>query len=161
MTVRIRKTKSDDMDWMRNIFSRRWGGNFIVSRGKIYKPEELEGFVAEVNKGKRGLVTFKIINKEMEIVSLDSFLKGRGIGTKLVKATINLAKKRKLKRIWLITTNDNLNALIFWQKIGFSLKAVYSNAIKVSRKLKSGIPAVGNFGIPIRDEIELEFKIKK
>ena len=51
--------------------------------------------------------------------------------------------------------------MAFWQKVGFVLKAIYPDAISFSRKLKPEIPEIGNYGIPIRDEIELEFKIKK
>jgi hypothetical protein len=60
-----------------------------------------------------------------------------------------------------VTTNDNADALIFWQKMGASLKRVYPNAISLSRKLKPEIRKIGKHGIPIRDEIELEFKLKK
>jgi hypothetical protein len=59
----------------------------------------------------------------------------------------------------LVTTNDNIDGLIFWQKVGFSLKKVYPNAISFSRKLKPEIPEIGNYGIPVRDEIELEFNL--
>jgi len=147
------------MGWIKDVFTRRWGGKFIVSRGKIHRPEELEGLIEEVDNKKKGLATFKIINKEMEIVSLDSFLEKKGIGTKLVKKIINLAKRKKLKRIWLITTNDNLKALGFWQKNGFSLVKVYPNALEISRKLKPDIPLIGAGEIPLRDEIELEMKL--
>ena len=54
------------------------------------------------------------------------------------------------------TTNDNLNALRFYQKRGFVLVAVHRNAMEQARKLKPEIPLIGNDGIPLRDEIELE-----
>jgi hypothetical protein len=56
----------------------------------------------------------------------------------------------------LITTNDNLHALGFYQKRGFRLVAVHSNALAASRKIKPSIPDFGMHGIPLRDEIELE-----
>lgn len=62
-------------------------------------------------------------------------------------------------RLWLITTNDNMEALRFYQKRGFILSALYPNALEESRKLKPEIPEVGLEGIPLRDEIELEFKL--
>ncbi len=71
-----------------------------------------------------------------------------------------VAQNLYCKRICLITTNDNLDALCFWQKIGFSIKAIYRDAVVRARCLKSEIPLIGNHGIPIRDEIELELKIK-
>lgn len=59
-------------------------------------------------------------------------------------------------RIWLITTNDNLNALGFYQKRGFRIKAVYPGAVDEARRIKPEIPLAASNGIPIRDEIELE-----
>jgi hypothetical protein len=59
--------------------------------------------------------------------------------------------------LWLISTNDNLNALKFYQKRGFSLVKLYKNAVNETRKkIKPEIPLIGENGIPIRDEVELE-----
>lgn len=160
MEIKIRKIKLNDLNWVKDIFVKRWGADFVVSRGKIHRPENLEGFIAEVKDKKVGLITFRVRNKELEIVSLDSFLERKGIGTALVRKVKRFANTKNLKRIWLITTNDNLDALRFWQKRGFFISKAYPSAIdKVSRKLKPQIPKIGAFGIPIRDEIELEMKI--
>ena len=158
MKIKFRAIKSTDRSWMRNIFIKYWGGDFIVSRGKIHKIEALNGFIAEAENKKLGLITFKIINKELEITTLNSLSERKGIGTALVKKVIKLAKKEKLKRVWVITTNDNLDALEFYQKIKFQLKKIYPNAIDFTRKIKPKIPKIGKNGIPIRDEIELEIR---
>ncbi len=158
--IKIREIKLGDYEWIKKLFKRRWGGEFIVTRGKIHKINELKGYIAEVDKKRVGLITYKIRGKELEIVSLDSILQGKGIGTRLIKKVISLAKKKKLTRIWLITTNDNLKALGFWQRRKFVLVKVYPNALKISRKLKPNIPLIGAEGIPLRDEIELEMKLR-
>jgi GNAT superfamily N-acetyltransferase len=131
-----------------------------VSRGKIYYPHKLPGFVAFDGKKYLGLITYRIGKNDCEIISLNSTIKRKGIGKALVERVKRVTKNLGCKRLWLITTNDNIDALIFWQKIGFSLKAIYPNAVSFSRKLKPKIPKSGNYGIPIRDEIELEFKLK-
>jgi RimJ/RimL family protein N-acetyltransferase len=61
-----------------------------------------------------------------------------------------------MRRVWLITTNDNSDALKFYQKAGFRIVAVHRDAVALARRLKPEIPLVGENGIPIRDEIELE-----
>jgi hypothetical protein len=58
--------------------------------------------------------------------------------------------------VWLITSNDNLNALRFYQRRGYRLAAVHRDAIVLARQIKPEIPLVGDFGIPLTDEIELE-----
>ena len=60
------------------------------------------------------------------------------------------------KRVWLITTNDNLDAIRFYQRRGFMISAIYKNALEFSRKLKPSIPTIGRYGIYMRDEIEFE-----
>ena len=69
------------------------------------------------------------------------------------------ARSRGCRRIFLITTNDNLNALGFYQKRGFELAALYRGAIHESRKIKPSISLMGMNHIPLRDEIELEIRL--
>ena len=54
-----------------------------------------------------------------------------------------------------MTTNDNLAALRFYQRRGLRLVAVHRDAVRVARALKPLIPRVGNYGIPVLDELEL------
>jgi len=60
----------------------------------------------------------------------------------------------------LITTNDNINAIKFYQKRGFDLKAAHINAMDISRKLKPGIPLIGMHNIPIKHELEFEIILR-
>jgi ribosomal protein S18 acetylase RimI-like enzyme len=154
LVLKCKQYKDND-----NFFVENWGSNFIISRGKIHKPENLEGFIAEENEEKVGLATIFIKNDEIELVSIDSLKRGKGIGKTLLDKVISLAKEKKLKRLWLITTNDNLNALKFYQKNGFQLIKIYPNAIIESKKIKPQIPEIGENGIPLRDEIELEITL--
>ena len=74
--------------------------------------------------------------------------KGRGIGSMLIDKVVEEARSRSCKRLFLITTNDNLNALGFYQKRGFEIVTVYRGAVNESRKIKPSIPLVGMNGIP-------------
>jgi ribosomal protein S18 acetylase RimI-like enzyme len=131
----------------------------MISRGNVYHPEQLDGFVVEDGGAWIGLITFLIKDGECEVTSLDSLREGRGIGSALIDQAIAEAHTRDCKRLFLITTNDNLRALGFYQKRGFEIVAVYPGAVNESRKIKPGIPLVGMNGIPLRDEIELEIKL--
>lgn len=57
----------------------------------------------------------------------------------------------------MMTTNDNLEALRFYQRRGFVITGIRINAVEIARQMKPTIPEKGDFGIPIRDEIDLEF----
>jgi ribosomal protein S18 acetylase RimI-like enzyme len=83
----------------------------------------------------------------------------RGVGSALLERVAAEARSRSCRRLWLITTNDNLNALGFYQRRGLRLVALRRDAIAEARKLKPEISAVGAQGIPIRDDIELELAL--
>jgi GNAT superfamily N-acetyltransferase len=131
-------------------------GPAIVTRGRIHQADELPAWIAKGPTGVLGLLTYRIENDECEVVSLDSLAEGQGIGTALLSAARATAEHAGCRRLWLITTNDNLAAVRFYQKRGFVLKAVHRDAIAASRRLKPTISLLGIDGIPIRDEIELE-----
>lgn len=154
--MKIRAIEEKDRGWVQSLLHERWGSTNIVTRGRVHQAEKLPGFIAHLEEQPKGFITYQIENEDCEIVSLDSLESGRGIGSTLIKSVIDLARSENCNRVWLITTNDNTEALRFYQKIGFELVDIHRNAIKESRKLKPEIPEKGNDGIPIRDEIELE-----
>lgn len=177
----IRPLIREDREWVARFLDEHWYTTQIVTRGRILYGHLLPGFVAErplppeeyehaedpdateinpiVRMEKIGLITYNIEEKECEIVTVDSTVAGVGVGSALIKAVRKKMKEDGMKRIWLITTNDNIEALRFYQKRGFELVAVHRNAIEQARRLKPQIPIVGKHDIPIRDEIELEISL--
>ena len=156
----LRRLSQNDLPRLRQFWIEHWGSEEMITRGKIYRPEQLEGFVVEDGEEWVGLLTFAIENGECEVTSLDSLREGQGIGSTLIDQAIEEARGRGCRRLFLITTNDNLNALGFYQKRGFELAAIYRGAVNKSRKIKPGIPLVGYNNIPLRDEIELEMSLR-
>ena len=141
---------------VREFIVRRWGAEIVVAHGVVYHPDELPGFIAWRGDEMVGLVTYHVEASACEIVTIDSTQPGAGIGTALIDAVKAFARQAGCTRLWLITTNDNLDALRFYQKRGFALVAAHRGAVDQARKLKPEIPIIGNDGIPLRDEIELE-----
>ncbi len=156
----IRPVKVEDQTWIRQVSVEHWSSEVVVTRGKVYLVEELPGFVALVSGERVGLLTYKVQDDSCEILTLNSLLEKQGIGTALLSRMEEEATAIGCNRLWLITTNDNMEALRFYQKRGFSIVAVYSDAVNESRRLKPEIPLIGEDGIPIRDEIELEKLLK-
>ncbi len=154
--IEVRKTYAQDQDWVTRILAENWGSPKIITKGKIHQADEYPGFIAEFQNEKAGLLTYHIKDNECEIISLNSLEKNVGIGTALLNAVSKVAFQRYCKRLWLITTNDNFEALRFYQTRRFHLVAVYPNMIAEYRKIKPEIPLFGLDSIPIRDEIELE-----
>lgn len=158
----LRRLTKKDLPRLRQFWIEHWGGEEMITRGNVYRPEQLEGFVVEEEDRAVwiGLLTFFIKDGECEVTSLDSLREGQGIGSKLIEQAIEEARARKCKRLFLITTNDNLKALGFYQKRGFEIVTVYRGAVNKSRKIKPSIPLVGYNNIPLRDEIELEVSLR-
>lgn len=154
--MNIRRLTIEDLPHLRQFWIEYWGADFMVVHGDILRPEQLEGFVVEDGNEWIGLLTFMITNHELEVTSLDSLREGQGIGTKLMNEVVEEARRRNCKRAFLITTNDNLNALGFYQRRGFELVKINRGAINESRKIKPSISLIGMNNIPLRDEIELE-----
>ena len=156
MNVKIEKLTDENRDIARNII-KKWLADFIITRGRKVYPAEMEGFLALDENGETiGMVTFEIIGDQCEVVTLDAFKQWNGIGSTLLKKVEEVARERKCKRLWLITINSNIDAIRFYQKRGMTLAAVHVNALEYSRKLKPQIPMIGEYGIPMRDEVEFE-----
>ena len=135
---------------------KQWYSMVMVIHGESISLENADGWFASEYEVIIGLITYRIVNSEMEILSLDSLREKNGIRTALINKVIEVAKNKECTRIKLITTNDNLSALRFYQKRGFEMARLYRNAVEESRIVKQQIPITGEDGIPIRHEIELE-----
>jgi DNA-3-methyladenine glycosylase I len=149
-----------DRDWVQRFIAAQWGADEVVVHDTVYHPARLPGFVAWQAGVRVGLVTFFLDDEACEIVTLDSQRRGSGVGTALLEAVKGVAQVSGCRRLWLITTNDNLDALRFYQKRGFALVAVHRNAVERARQTKPEIPLVGQHGIPLRDEIELDIPLE-
>jgi ribosomal protein S18 acetylase RimI-like enzyme len=71
-----------------------------------------------------------------------------------------VAREAGCQRLWVVTRNDNVDALRFCQRRGFRLTELRPGAADASRDmLKPEIPSVGAHGITVRDELKLEMDL--
>jgi GNAT superfamily N-acetyltransferase len=138
-----------------------WGSTTVVSRGRVHDAGKLPAKVAICDAALVGLATFHLEEDECELVTLDSTKQGHGIGSALLAAVAEEAVRRGARRLWLTTSNDNLDALRFYQRRGMRVSAIHRDAIDQARLAKPSIPLVGNFGIAIHDELELELRLTR
>jgi GNAT superfamily N-acetyltransferase len=157
-TVLIRAATADDRAWIERHLTRSWGSATVISRGTAHDASHLPALVAVQDDEIVGLATYNVAGDECELVSLDALRRGQGMGSALLAAVAEQATRHGCHRLWLITTNDNLDALRFYQRRGMRLVAVHPGAVDESRRLKPSIPLIGEHGIPIHDELELELR---
>jgi ribosomal protein S18 acetylase RimI-like enzyme len=133
-----------------------WGGDTVVAHGVVFHPADLPGFLAVEGEAVVGVLTCTQVDADtIEIVTIDALDRARGIGTALLAAMATAATEQGARRLVLTTTNDNVDALRFYQRRGFHLTALRRGALTRSRELKPTIPLVGEHGIPLTDELEL------
>ncbi len=153
MNIAVREPREDERAWIRRFLDGAWGTP-VVSRGVAHDAPELPALLAVTGDEIVGLATFHFAGGDCELVTLDALREGQGIGSALLTAVGEEAGRRGCGRLWLITSNDNVNAIRFYQRRGMRLIAVHRDAIDEARRIKPNIPLIGEHGIPIHDELE-------
>ncbi len=137
-----------------------WGSEVVVAHGERIILSELPGLAA-VSAGRIvGHVSYRMVDGACEVTSIAADPPRTGIGSQLMDRVMAEARGAGCRSVRLTTTNDNLDALRFYQRRGFRLVAVRPGAVDDARRdLKPEIPKVGSFGIPMRDELDLELEL--
>ena len=132
----------------------RWGDPIVV-RSQTYAIDACDIFIAGDFEG---LAAVSGRDRPIaELVAIIAFSRHRGIGSALLRSIID--RLQGFETLRLTTTNDNLEALRFYQRRGFRLQALRPGAVDAARAHKPTIAAVGEYGIPIRDELELTLRL--
>lgn len=158
--MRIEKIDNLNRRLIDEFILKHWYTTKMIVRGKEIDMTDTEGFYVVECDEIVALITYIIYEDSMEIMSLDSLNENNWIGTLLLEQVVEEAKKSGCKKIVLITTNDNINAIRFYQKRGFDMANLFRNAMEVSRRMKPEIPLIGDNSIPLRHEIEFEMVLK-
>src|SRR6266511_6214732 len=145
MAITVRPFEEGDQRWADTVTSAHQGSSLSARLGELIDPLELPGLVAERDGQRLGLLTY---------------VEGAGAGTALLTAAAALARRLGCRRLYLVTTNDNLHALGFYRRRGLRLRAVHVGAVDRDRVLKPEIAAVNpDNRIPLHDLLELELPL--
>ena len=155
--VAVRSMTAEDAGWADRLLSGYQGTRMSARLGELLDPLELPGLVAEVGGSPVGLLTYQIKNEEMEALTVHAQASGRGAGSALLAAAVDEARQSGARRLWLVTTNDNLHAIRFYLRRGMHVARVHEGAVDRDRELKLEMARVnGENGIPMRDLVEFE-----
>lgn len=157
--LHVRRAGPADRSWVVERVAETWGLP-IVSRGRVCDLAAMEMLVCTAGGERAGLATYELHGDgSCELVTIIALRRAEGVGTALLEAVAERARRHGCRRLWLITTNDNLGALRFYQRRGMHLVAVRAGAMDAVRALKPSVPAIGEHGIPLRDELVLELDL--
>jgi ribosomal protein S18 acetylase RimI-like enzyme len=160
MQTTLRPVRGADRPWIREALEWAWGAVAVVSRGRLTEDASvLPGLVAERDGRPVGYMLLRVEGDAAEVVALHSLEPGSSVGAALLDGARAEAERAGCRRVWLITTNDNLAAIRFYQRRGWDWVAFHRDALGESRRLKPAVPATGAHGIPIRHELEFELRI--
>ena len=154
--LKVRPFAGADLAWAEPLVAAEMGGRWQVRRGERVDALRPPGLVAERDGRPVGLLTAAPHDDGWELVLLLATVRRRGVATTLVEHLLAEARAAGALRVWVVTTNDNLGALAFYQRCGFRLSALRPGAVDEARAtLKPEIPPTGQDDVPIRDELEL------
>jgi len=155
----IEEIQAEDQKKIKKLIEEHWGGDPIIVHNEVFYIKTLEGLKASREGEILGFLHYQIRGEKCEILTLLSLKEEHGIGLALIKEVESIARENNCKKLSLITTNDNLHALGFYQRHGFHLTVLYPGQMDISRKTKPSIPTIGDNRIPLRDELQLEKQI--
>lgn len=135
-------------------------------RGELVDVLEGPGLVALRGDEPIGLVSWVSdpggAAAEVRVLVVAGDARGQGTGRELIQAAADALREADVRRAWLVTTNDNLAALALYQKAGWRLSALRPGAIdELRQSIKPSIPELGEHGIPLRDELELDLDLDR
>jgi GNAT superfamily N-acetyltransferase len=159
VSLQIRQKTDEANERLTAVWTENYGGVTVVSRGRQHEALDLPGLVAEQDGQIIGALTWHRSGDAFEVVTLDAFVENRGVGTALLQAAVELARREGARRAWLVTSNDNIHAIRFYQRQGWDMAALHRDAVTEARKLKPEIPLIGGDGIAVRHEIEFELSL--
>jgi ribosomal protein S18 acetylase RimI-like enzyme len=157
--MEVRARNEADQSWSVETLRRAWGSTSVARMGELVDTATLPGLVAIMDGLPVGLLTFAAGDDEIEVVTLHAEREGTGVGRSLMDALLDEAHRRRARRIWLVTTNDNVRAISFYQRWGMDLVAFIRDGVAASRRLKPQIPDVGVSGIPVRHELVFALRL--
>jgi ribosomal protein S18 acetylase RimI-like enzyme len=159
--VEVRPLADAERPWATEVENESWGEPVVARKGELVDLTGLPALVALLEGEPAGLATYAVRGDECELVTITSLQEGRGVGRALLQAVREAAAEAGCRRLWLVTTNNNIRAFDVFQRFGFDLCAFRRHAVDESRRtLKPSISERDEDGVPIAHELELELLLR-
>jgi GNAT superfamily N-acetyltransferase len=159
MAIEVRPATPADLPYLHRSLTAAFHSPMIAVHEELIDASTLPAAIAQDGGEPVGLLTYRITGADWEVVSIAADRPGSGAGSALLDWVRAAAVAAGATRVWLVTTNDNVKALRFYQRNGYDLIAVHRDAVTRARALKPAIPEVVD-GIPMRHELELQILLQ-
>ncbi len=155
----IRSAHSKDTEILKELVLFFWGDLEQQMFSKRYVVTDTPALVATQEEGILGFIFYTLFDLETVLIvalGVRPEYQGGGVGHALVKAVEEITIEKQRSQLLVVTSNDDLPALAFYQRLGFQLFEVAPDV--VAEKLGEQVLGIGN--IPVRDELRLRKVIK-
>ncbi len=152
--VDVRAAGDEDRSGIAGLFLSDFGRSKLVAFGEEFEVDSVPAIVADMDGDLAGALAYRKHGDTLQIVALatDPEWQRSGVGARLVDHAEAVARQSGLTQVAVTTTNDNLPALYFYQRRGYRLTELMTDAIRTASG-QTGL--VGFAGIPMRDEFRL------
>jgi GNAT superfamily N-acetyltransferase len=155
--MNLRPITPEDREWIAEVIGTACGAGRLISNEHLSEEASLlDGFVAEIDARPIGCALINDVDGDTELVALVTTYRGAGVGAALLDAVVERGKRDGWKRLWLVTSNDNTDAIRVYQRAGWDWTEFRRDAITRARAHRPEIPELGQHGIPVRHEIHFE-----
>ena len=160
MVPLVRPITPGDRDWVADTLVQEWTSTSVARRGELVEAAGLPGYLATLADRCVGLALVDIRDRAYEILSISTTEPRRGVGQALMERCFDEARATGCRRVWLVTTNNNIGAIAFYQRLGMDLLALHRHAVDEARRLKPTIPLRDAAGLRIDHELEFELLLE-
>jgi GNAT superfamily N-acetyltransferase len=153
--VLVREAVDAEREAALDLFRRDFGRSGLVAFGQVMDLDAAPAIVADMEGEIGGALAYRLVEGGLHIVALatDPMWQRSGVGGYLVAEAELMARRLRIPRMLVSTTNDNLPTLYFYQRRGYYVTEWVPNGVA---KYSKSTSLVGFAGIPIRDEIRME-----
>jgi ribosomal protein S18 acetylase RimI-like enzyme len=160
-SVTVRPLTGDELPAAEALLDAVLAGRHQHRLGATHDVLGYPGFAAWLGAELVGVATWSHERPRAELAALAVAEAHRdaGIGGALVESVAAAGRKHGTRELWLVTTNDNLDALRLYQRHAFRLAELRAGAVDLARAEKPEVPRTGAYGIPRRDELVLDRRL--
>lgn len=150
-----------DYETARKLVVEQWGDDAFIISGKVYPTSEMTLLGAWTPLGQlRGLAYYKVNGSTMLLGAIITIgERAKGVGKILFDAVLAEARTTRMRKMRALTTNDNFEAMKFYQRCGMRFETLYPGGADAFRAFKPGIYRNGKHGLPLRDILEFELSL--
>ena len=103
--IRVRPVDENDRPMLAWLVAELWGSEIVAVHGTSLRPAELDGFIAERSRRVAGLLTYQLVGDSLEIVTPNAIDRRAGIGTMLIEAAVDEARRSMALSVTISSTS--------------------------------------------------------